>query len=193
MATARLIEQTRDKVYERASSLTPKTARRLFEEPFDVVLDNLDTVTREEIFLTAKEEVDALMNGATSWTAVFNTYVEIAGLVELIRADHAPEADAPLTDIAQQIFSSQNRLSTLFYVLRTNKDFTEAQGRSAIEAAFPLAIRGLSEEAKKAIFAYVYERNSGLGWGQVAEEYTKIVDLVSRVKPDTVGLVIESE
>jgi hypothetical protein len=193
MAKAGHIEQTRTKVQERGEKLTPKAAQKLFEAPFETVLEDLDAETREEIFLTAREEVDTLMNGTTSWNAVFNTYVEIAELIEVIRADHAPAPEEPLTDLALEVFSAQNRLSALFYVLRTHKEMSEAQGRSVLQAAFPLAIQGLSEEAKLAIFSYVYERNSGLGWGQVAEEYTKLMELVTRVKPDTVGLVEAGE
>lgn len=188
MTNARLIDQTRDKVYENADSLTAKKAQRLFEEPFNAVLRELDDDTRDEIFTTAKNEVDAMMNGNTSWTSTFNTYVEIANLVELIREAHAPENEAPLSELAQEVSGASNRISTLFYVLRTNKDLSEAAGQAIIEAAFPLAVRGLTAEAKKAIFSYVYERNSGLGWGQVAEEYTKFVDLIVRVKPD--GLAV---
>lgn len=193
MAKAGHIEQTRDKVYERAASLTPKTAQRLFETPFDGMLEELDKETRDEIFLTAREEVDNLMNGETSWTAVFNTYVEIAELVELIRADHAPTKEEPFTELALEVFTAQNRLATLFYVLRTHKDLTEAQGRNVIEAAFPLAVRGLTDEARQAIFSYVYERSSGLGWGQVAEEYSRLIELVARVKPVTTVETDDSE
>lgn len=185
MVTPKKVDQTRDKVYEQIDTLTDETAQALFEEPFMATLDDLDAKAREEIFLTAKAEVDSLMTGKISWPGVFNTYAEIASLVELIRTEATPEPESSLSDLALEVFSAQNRIATLFYVLRKNKDLSENQGRIVIEAAFPLAVRGLSLEAKKAIFSYVYERSSGLGWGQVAEDYSSIIELVARIKPNS--------
>ena len=183
MATARSIDLIRERIYEQSDSLTPKIAQRLFEEPFSSLIAELDDENRKEMFTIAKDEIDSMMNGNTSWPSTFNTYVELAYLVELIRADYSLQGEALLNDLAQVVFSAPNRLATLFYVLRTNKDITEAQGKTVVEAAFPLALTGLSIEAKSALFSYIYERNSGLGWGQVAEEYSKIIDFVASVKP----------
>lgn len=189
MANARSIENTRDAVYARASTLTEKSAKKLFEEPFAGVLKELDEETRDELFYVAKEEVETLTKGEPSWPSVFNTYAELAELVTFIREPHAPEPEDALSELALQVFSAQNRITTLFYVLRTNKDITEAQGRNIIEAAFPIAVRGLSEDVRKAVFSYAYERNSGGGWGEVAEAYSKLAELVSRVKPDGITVV----
>lgn len=188
MASKQTIEQVRDKVYDRADKLTDTSAQKLFETAFTNELGEYDADTRDELFDLAKREMLSLSD-TVHWPSVFNSYVELFQLVQEIHAPQPPQAEEALTDLALEVYKASNRLSTLFYLLRTNKDLSEDEGRSLIEAAFPLAIRGLTSDVRKQIFKYVYERNSGSGWAAVAESYSDLTDLVARVKPDGVTVV----
>lgn len=183
----RLVNKTRDEIADSADELTDKKARTLFESAFPTLVDDLTQDARLALFQAAKAESEVLRKGHISWNAAFNSYVSLMRLTETIRAEDGEYTESVYSDLALEVLNSANRMTTLFYIVRKHKDMSEEVGRSVLEAAFPVALNGVSEEAKRAIFTHAYERASSLGWGQVIEEYTNVMDIISQLKVQRVN------
>ncbi len=174
------VDATRELIAEKASELTDKSARKLFELPYAQRgrLDDFDEETKKALFETAKEEA-AVPSGAVMWGAVFNSYAALLELVRTVRiqGEWKESSGGPY---AQQVIESPNRIATVFAIFRKHKDIGEEEARQMLEFAHNTALIGLSTDARRALFAYAQER--GVGWFEVTNQYTTLAELVSRIK-----------
>lgn len=174
------VDATRDLVAERSANLTEKSARKLFEAPYEKKgrLNDFDEETRELIFNTALEE-GGTSKGKQLWGAAFNSY---AALMELIAEIRKPGEFKETSggQYAESIYESRSPIGAVFALLRKHKDMSDEDARGLLEQAHGTALAGLSTEARKALYNYAADR--GVSKLEVANQYVNLADLASRVK-----------
>lgn len=182
------LNAVRDFLEENRTSLSEANVQKKIESAYADLLKDLSKDARAILFVSAKEDAGTLADGSISWMSVFNSYVELAALVEKVRDTTDVMPDDIYTDLALEVLGAQNRMATLFYIVRKNPKLTEEGLRSLIEAAFPTVLNGVPEKARRSLFDFAYSRASSFGIAQVVEEYTNLIDLVREVKESRVAV-----
>jgi len=175
------VDATRDIVQERAGKLTEKSAKKLFELPYEQRgrLGDFDEETRELIFETAVNEAKDPKTGKLLWGSAFNSYAALLELVKVVRTP-GEFKESSSGQYAEQVFNAPNRVGAVFAILRKHKDMGAEDARNLLELAHSTALIGLSTDARKAVFAYAADR--GVSWLEVANIYSELADIIARVK-----------
>lgn len=175
-----MVDATRDLVFERLNELNLKTAKQLFETPYDLrgELQDFDKELKSILFETAvNESLDS--SGKPIWGSAFNSY---ASLLELVRVIRTPGEfkGSPSGALVKEVEASSNRLASVFAIFRKNKNLTALESQQMLELAMSTSISGLSDVARKAVYEYA-EEHSGEPF-ELINQYLELCDIVARVK-----------
>lgn len=175
-----MVDATRDLVFERLNELNLKTAKQLFETPYDLrgELQDFDKELKSILFETAvNESLDS--SGKPIWGSAFNSY---ASLLELVRVIRTPGEfkGSPSGALVKEVEDSSNRLASIFAIFRKNKNLTALESQQMLELAMSTSISGLSDVARKAVYEYA-EEHSGEPF-ELINQYLELCDIVARVK-----------
>lgn len=167
------VEAARDVLPTVARELEDNSMQRLFEAAFPEQVGAMTKAARSAVFFAARD-------GGGPPMSTFNEYVQYMGLVELIVGQPRVAYERPPNQHSTEVLEANNPLGTAFHILRSNPGLSDSVFASVLEAAYPLAVAGLGEEARNLLFQLAKER--GVSAVDIAMAYGELVDMVAEVR-----------
>lgn len=167
------VETARDVLLDFRPALEEEVTQDIFEAAFPDTMAVLNTEAKVTLYNTACNAEGPLLS-------IFNEYAAFAKLAYSLINDTDPTFTRPLSGLAADILEANNPVGQIFNTIRAHKNLSDGQLVNILEAGFPLATNGLSEETRDYLFQLALDR--GITNIEIANSYIELIDLVVAVR-----------